>query len=66
MRAEVIVRSLPVGAPGIRLIRRVARGDDGEAAGTGSAETAAMASSSVIRMLSFSTAVSWVAVVWGK
>lgn len=51
-----------VAAPGIRLIRRVERGDDGnDVTGVGSADTAAMASSSVTCKLSFSTAESWVA-----
>lgn len=53
--------SLVVGAPGIRLIRRKDRGEEGDEAGVGSAETAAMASSSVMRRLSFNTAVSCVA-----
>ena len=54
--------NLVVAAPGIRLIRRVERGDDGDdVTGVGSAETAAMASSSVTCKLSFSTAESWVA-----
>lgn len=53
--------NLVVGAPGIRLIRRTDRGEEGDEAGVGSADTAAMASSSVMRKLSFNTAVSWVA-----
>lgn len=52
--------SLVVAAPGIRLIRRVQRGEDGDDV-AGSAETAAIASSSVTCKLSFSTAESWVA-----
>lgn len=57
-----MARSLVVGAPGIRLILRAVRGEEGEetaapAAVEGSCETAAMASSSVIRKLSFSTLV---------
>lgn len=54
--------NLVVAAPGIRLILRAERGDDGDdVTGVGSAETAAMASSSVTCKLSFSTAESWVA-----
>lgn len=70
LRADVMARSFVVGAPGIRLIRRAERGEDGEddgaagvtGAGEGSCETAAMASSSVMRRLSLSTLVSWVAI----
>ncbi len=59
--------NLVVAAPGIRLIRRVERGDDGDdVTGVGSAETAAMASSSVTCKLSFSTAESWVAKTLNK
>ena len=54
--------NLEVGAPGMRFIRRPERGEDGDVAGMGSADTAAMASSSLIRKLSFNTAVSWEAV----
>ena len=36
--------NLVVGAPGMRLIRRVVRGEDGDETGVGSADTAAMAS----------------------
>ena len=62
LRADVMSSNLPTGAPGMRFIRRVALGDAGEVAGVGSADTAAIASSSVIRKLSFSTAVNWVAI----
>lgn len=58
-----MARSLVVGAPGIRLILRAVRGEEGDdtaagAAVEGSCDTAAMASSSVMRKLSFSTLVS--------
>lgn len=68
-----MANNLAVGAPGIRLIRRFERGEEGEPAGAdvimaapadaeeGSWETAAIASSSVMRRLSFSTLVNWVA-----
>lgn len=66
-RADVMANNLLVGAPGMRFIRREERGDDAEddpaaAAGEGS-DTAAMASSSVMRKLSFNTTVNWVAVM---
>lgn len=65
-RADVMSSSLLVGTPGMRFIRRPARGDEGRLAGIGSADTAAMASSSVMRKLSFSTAVNWDAVMHSK
>jgi len=66
-RADVMASSLLVGAPGMRFIRREQCGDDAEddpaaAAGEGS-DTAAMASSSVMRKLSFKTTVNCVAAI---
>ena len=64
LSADVSVRSLDVGAPGIRVMRRTERGEDvvdAESTAEGSDETAAMASSSVMRRLSLRTLVSWLA-----